>query len=231
MPEISFQEADHQIRSIAKIEAGRNRRNMGLGWWGYRLKAANKWQQNGFADEAAYRDAVGVSNNVWSRYIRIASAFEDLELARFVLMTAENAEQLGSLPVEYRYAHSWLENAVKLKAEDFKREVLKVKADVAGVEVQDMRVKWSIQLFEKQRAAIKWGIATFQMDHGVQDEGTALEWLVMEYANRQTFVHFIQDQLPLLSMALRGGDPTNALGLHIVALHKMLDHLKGDRSQ
>jgi hypothetical protein len=223
---VDFQEADSQIRSMWKIEAGSGKRNMVIGFFGARLKEADQWLANGFRDEADYRNAVGVSTNIWGRYVRIAQCFPLLDVQRFVLMSAENAEELGRLPEDYRYNHMWLENAVKLKAEDFKRLALQVRASEAGVPVKEMRVKFSIPMFENQREVIEHGLSQFQTSHGISDRGTALEWLVAEYSNRNTFARFIHDQLPLMEAALKGGDPANAVGLHIVAMYQMLDSLK-----
>jgi hypothetical protein len=229
MNEYSFEEADKQIRSIATIEGGRNKRNMTLGWLGARMKAENCWTQHGYADEAAYRDAAGVGQGVWGRYVRIAGCLDKLDLARFVLMSASNAEQLGFLPDELRYQHQWLEDAVKLDAEEFRKRVMRARADAAGVQVKDMRVKFSLPLFETQRAVIKNGIKEFMREHGILDEGTALEWLVLEYSGRKTFSKFIRDQLPLLRNSCYGdGNPKEVVFSHIVALSEMLDNLKGD---
>lgn len=225
----NFQEADQQIRSIWKLEAGRGKRNMVLGFLGARMKESDRWQANGYADEAAYRDAVGVSTGVWGRYVRIAGCFKYLNQEQFCQMTAENAEQLGALPEELRYDPDWLRDAAKLQAEEFRKLAMIEKAKIAGVEVQDMRVKWGISLFEAQRTVIKNGLADFMLEHAILDEGTALEWLVMEYSRRKTFAKFIQEQLPELRKGLSAEMPVMALGNHIQALSAMLENLKGDQ--
>lgn len=227
---VNFEEADKAIRSAAKVEAGSHNRNMMTGWFGAALKEEDSWNEHGFANEAAYRDAVGVSKNVWGRYVRIASGFLRLPVEDFSKMSAENAEALGSLPIDKRNDFTWVFNAITMKAEEFKKLVLEAKAAAAGVEPKDMRVKFSLPLFEAQRAVIKSGIKEFAREHQIKDEGTALEWLVLEYSERNTFRRFIQEQVPKLRLAFESSDPDHyhlALGMHLVALNKMLENLKG----
>jgi hypothetical protein len=230
MTTFDFAEADRQIRAIAKIEGGRNVRNMTMGWFSARMKLADAWQANGYADEAAYRDAVGVSNGVWSRYCRIAGCLPKMDLAEFTAMSAENAEQLGRLPEEMKYAEGWTADAWTMDAEQFRKCVMKALAEVQGIPVGDMRVKFSIPLFEAQRTVIKNGIAEFQKEHGLKDEGTALEWMVMEVSGRQTFAKFLQQQIPVLRQAWlhnNGAGSRKALEDHALAMVEMLDKMKG----
>jgi hypothetical protein len=222
---VNFEEADKAIRSAATVEAGRNTRNMTIGWWSARLKEADEWTKHGYANEAAYRDAAGVSTGVWGRYTRIAGCFPNLLLSEFVKMSAENAELLGGMSSVHKASFMWRAKANEMKAEDFKREVLKENANIAGLQPKDMRVKFSLPLFEAQRSVIKAGIKDFAREHQIKDEGTSLEWLVLEYSQRKTFRKFIVDHLPLLRAAHHGDK--ESLGTYIQAMSDMLGNLKG----
>lgn len=228
MIEVTFEDAVLAIRSIWKIESGRGKRSMRLGWFGARLKEKDEFQKHGFADEAAFRDSIGISVKTWGRYVRIAGFFPNLDVERFSLMSAENAEQLGSLPDEYRYKPQWLEDAGKLKAEEFRKKVLEAKSEVYGVPVKEMRVRWNVSLFEQQRTVIKEALAEFMKDNSISDEGTALEWMVIEASSRQTFTRFLRQQIPLLRKHMEGGDPQAALTVHLAEMRKLLDNLKGE---
>lgn len=227
---VNFEEADRAIRSAAKVEAGSGNRNMEIGWYGAALKEENRWSEHGFPNEAAYRDASGVSRSSWGRYVRIASGFLHLPVEDFVKMSAENAEALGSLPFDKRNDFTWVFNAITMKAEEFKKKVLEAKASAAGIEPKDMRVKYSLPCFEVQRTIITAAVDEFAKQHEIKDRGTALEWLVLEYSERNTFRKFIQEQVPKLRLAFESSDPDHyhlALGMHLVALNKMLENLKG----
>jgi hypothetical protein len=226
--EFNFQEADKQIRAAWHVETGRNRRSMVIGWLGYQCKRLGEYEKNGYRDEADYRDKVGVSRSVWGRVVRIASFFEDLDLASFVLMTAANAELLASLPREQRYSADWLERAVRLKEEDFRREIIREKACAAGIPVPEMRVTYKLKMFEAQRTIIINALNEFRREHQIADEGTALEWLVLEYSARKTFVGFITQQLAVLNRERWNGDPQEVLAVHITALAELLANLKGE---
>jgi hypothetical protein len=222
---VNFKEADKAIQSIAKVEGDRPRRNMQLGWYGAQMKAANEWTKYGFQGETEYRAKAGISVSIWGRYVRIASDFLHLPVEDFVKMSAENAEALGSLPLEKRNDFTWVFEAITLPAEPFKKKVLEAKATAAGVEPKDMRVKYSQPCFEAQRTVIKNGIKDFAREHQIKDDGTALEWLVMEYSQRKTFRKFLVDHLPLLRAAHHGDK--ESLGTYIQAMSEMLENLKG----
>ncbi len=222
---VDFKEADKAIRSAAKLEADSGNRNMRIGYWGAALKEENKWPEHGFSNEAAYRDATGVSRAAWGRYVRIASGFLHLPVEDYVKMSAENAEALGSLPFDKRNNFTWVFEAITLPAEAFKKKVLAEKASAAGVEPKDMRVKFSIPCFEAQRIVIKDGISLFGKQHEIKDPGTALEWLVMEYSGRKTFRKFIVDHLPLLRAAHHGDK--ESLGIYIQEMSDLLENLRG----
>lgn len=227
----SFREADFAIRGAWAVETGRNRRSMLIGWYGYRMKLEDKFPEHGYKDEADYRDRVGVSRAVWGRMIRVASFFEFLAVDQFTAMTAENAEILSTLPTSYRYDLEWLGKAKTLKAEDFKREVLRAKADYEGVPVADMRVIYKLKVFEAQRTVITAAVTDFRRENNLIDEGTALEWMAMEVSGRRTFAQFLKKQIPVLREALRGGDARAALGEHVVALAELLDNYKTEKSK
>lgn len=232
MIEVSFAEADSQIRSAWKVESGRNRRSMVIGWHAYRLKKKDQWQSNGYADEAAYRDAVGISSVTWGRMTRIAGTLAKLDVQEFTSMTAENAEHLGSLPNECKYSLEWRTWAQRELAEVFRKRVLTYKAAAAGLDVPDMRVKLGFRLFESQRTVIKTALSEFQKENAISDEGTALEWLCMEYHGRKTFARFIREEIPKLKAALVVGGhfcTQREVEDHILALVDMLNNLKHDQ--
>lgn len=222
---VDFEEADKAIRSAAKVEAASGNRNMRIGYWGAALKEENKWPEHGFPNEAAYRDATGVSRSAWGRYVRIAGGFLHLPIEDFVKMSAENAEALGSLSFDKRNNFTWVFNAITMKAEEFKKRVLEARAVAAGVEPKDMRVKYSQPCFEAQRTVIQAGVEEFARQHEIKDRGTALEWIVLEYSGRKTFRKFIVDHLPLLRAAHHGDK--ESLGTYIQAMSDMLGNLKG----
>lgn len=225
MNEFNFAEADKAIRSTAKLEIGRPKRNMVLGWYGARLKEVDRWHEYGYSNEASYRDSTGISTATWGRYVRIAGQLPHLTLEDFVAISAENAEALGSLNEKDKLNFTWVFNARTMKSEDFKREVLKNKATAAGVEPKDMRVKFGMPLFEAQRKVIQDGIEEFSREHQIKDKGTALEWLVLEYSARNTFRKFLVANLPLLRAAHHGDK--ESLGVYIQAMSGMLENLKG----
>jgi hypothetical protein len=218
--------ADRQIRATWAVEKGSNRRNMVIGWHAAHLKAENGWQKLGYADEAAYRDAVGVSHSVWGRYTRIAGAFPRLALEQFAAMTAENAETLATLPEASRYDPEWLRQAREMKAEDFRRQAIAVAAEAMGVPAREMRVSYRVRVFDGQRTVIENAVKEFMRENGIRDEGTALEWMAMEQSGRKTFARFLGEQLPVLRKALRDGDPKTALEAHVVAMAAMLEALR-----
>ena len=223
-----FHEADKQIRNAWHIETGRNRRSMIIGHLGWQLKRTGSFGP--YPDEASYRDAVGVSRAVWGRMVRLASLFDKLDINRFILMTAANAELLAQLPEKKRYEPLWLENAVKLKEEDFRRLIIAEKANAAGIPVPEMRVTYKVKVFEGQRTVITEAVEEFRRESEITDPGTALEWMAMEYTSRKTFVQFIRQQLPLLRAALKDGDSKTALAEHVLALAELVENLKGDRT-
>lgn len=225
--EINFKEADNAIRGAAKIEAGRNSRNMLLGWWAARLKEANVWTEHGYADEAAYRDAAGVTVGVWGRYTRIAAELPKLSLVEFSRLSAENAEQLGMLPEDLKYDFLWVERATNMKAEDFKRKILEVKAFNSGIAPADMRVKFSLPMFEAQRTVIREGIAEFSREHAIKDPSTALEWLVLEYSGRKTFASFLEGRIAAFRAIQKKEDAYEQLVDFLLAANEMLKHIKG----
>lgn len=230
-----FREADAAIRSIARVESGSNSRNMTLGWYGAHVKAADEWNKYGYADEAAYRDSIpGISVGTWGRYLRIAGFFLNLPLPEFSKLSAENADLLSKLPEVDREDPEWLRKAQTLKAEDFRRDVISRRAHLAGVQVPEMRVTYKQKCFEAQRKVITEGVEEFRRDNGIIDDGTALEWIVMEASQRRTFSKFIGQQLPILRAALRPssalrGNAEEALELHIIALADMLQNLKTEK--
>jgi hypothetical protein len=227
MDTFSFEEADRQIRSAAKIEAGRNSRNMLIGWYAARMKEQDAWTKHGYTDEAAYRDAAGVTVGVWGRYTRIAGELPKLSLVEFSRLSAENAEQLGMLPEELKYDFLWVERATNMKAEDFKRKVLEVKAFNAGVAPADMRVKFSLPMFDAQRTVIRAGIAEFSKEHAIKDPGTALEWLVLEYSGRKTFAAFLKDRVAAFRALKNREDAYDQLVDFLLAANEMLKNVKG----
>jgi hypothetical protein len=225
--EYSFEAADKFIRNAWLIEKGRGPRSMGIGFYGHQMKRANDWEAHGFRDEAGYRDRIGITTSLWGRMVRLASFFDELDYNRYILMTAANAELLASLPRENRYSAEWLEKAVRLKEEDFRREIIREKACAAGVPVPEMRVTYKVKCFEAQRTIITNALNEFRREHQIADEGTALEWLVLEYSARKTFVGFIQQQLAVLRQPTEFWD-SGTIEQHITALAELLANLKGE---
>ena len=230
MSEYSFEAADKFIRNAWLIEKGRGKRSMGIGWFSCQMSKAGDFEAHGFKDEADYRDRVGVSVAVWGRMKRIASFFDELDYNQFVAMTAANAELLATLPRENRYDRVWLERAVSMKEEDFRREIIREKACAAGVPVPEMRVTYKLKMFEAQRTIITNALNEFRREYQISDEGTALEWMVLEYSARKTFIGFLQKQLPLLRAHLEDCDPyeTEPLASHVKELAELLANLKGE---
>jgi hypothetical protein len=91
-----------------------------------------------------------------------------------------------------------------------------------------MRVTYKLKMFEAQRTIIMNALNEFRREHQIADEGTALEWLVLEYSARKTFVGFVQEQIPKLRQVATSDDPDSIVEAHITALAELLANLKGE---
>ena len=182
-------------RCIRRTWINVRKQSMEIGWEAAFLERHNAWQFLGFKHQHAYRIAVGIGRSNWYRLMAIAQKFPELSKEQFLAMSIENAERLGLEPKEVRYDPELLLKAATRQARDFKDELTTLGAHREGRPLHEHWVTMEWRLREEQRAAIERGLGEWQQEHGIDDEGYALELLIAEYRERPTLVGFINESI------------------------------------
>jgi hypothetical protein len=190
------QESDHCIRQ-AWVKM--SKRSMEIGWEGAFLRSTNAWQILGYDTEKSYRAAVGIGRSTWYKMVDLAERFQHLTKEQFISMSIENAEQLAAAPLETRKDVAMVKAASAMTVHDFESVLVLETATRENKPVGEVYVlmKWRVK--EAQREVIQRGLKDWQEEHGIDDEGYALELMVAEFRDRPTLIGFLTQSIPMLT--------------------------------
>lgn len=184
---------------------------MEVGWDAAFIERNNGWEVLGFKHQHDCRITLGLGRSNWYRVIAVAQKFVELDEEKFFAMSMENAERLGMEPVEVRYDPENVLAAATMTASKFNDKLTIAGAHREGKPVNEhwVEIKWRIR--EEQRAMIEQGLEEWQREHGIEDQGYALELLIAEYRDRPTLVGFILESIPRLTDAINCTDEIGKL--------------------
>lgn len=186
-------------RAIRQAWGKLSKRSMEIGYEGAFLKRNDAWHLLGAIDEKAYRAAVGVGRSTWYKMVGLAERFPHLTKAEFMAMSIENAEQLAAAPMETRKDAELLDAATQMTARDFEGELVRHTAKRENKPVGEVYVNMKWRIKQAQREVIERGLADWQHEHGIDDEGYALELMIAEFRERPTLVGFMSESITRLT--------------------------------
>jgi uncharacterized protein YeaC (DUF1315 family) len=206
---LEAQQIDVRLREAG---AKHNRRSMEIGWYGRLLKVKNLWPFLGYTTEVddsgneiqvpytekSYRIAIRIGRSTWYKMVALAESFKDLTAEQFMEMQIENAEALSECNEEVRYNPEMVKKAATLSEKDFAHELLVDQAHREKRPVEEMPDTLKIFLTHGQKKAVMQGLREWQEEHGMQNEGEAIEMLLAEYRGRISLVKYLSESITML---------------------------------
>ncbi len=186
-----------------------NKISMGIGWDGYFIKKNEGWRALGYENEKHYRRMKGIARSTWYKMVGIAERLSHLTMDEFLAMTIENAEQLSVQPGTVKRDPELLRKAQTRTAQEFADDLVMHQAERENKPVGEVYVTMKWRIKQAQREVIERGLEDWQHEHGIDDEGYALELMIAEYRERPTLVGFMTESIPRLSrqvMAVHTGE-------------------------
>jgi hypothetical protein len=186
-----------------------NKTTMAIGWDGYFIKRHEGWRALGYENEKHYRRVKGIGRSTWYKMVGIAERLAHLTMDDFLLMTIENAEQLSVQPSVVKRDPELIRKAQTKTAQEFADELVLDQAARENKPVGEVYVTMKWRIKQAQREVIERGLEDWQHEHGIDDEGYALELMIAEYRERPTLVGFMAESIPRLSrqvLAVHVGD-------------------------
>ena len=187
--------------------------SMLIGWEAAFIQRNEGWTLLGFEDQHSYRQALQISRSTWYKHIALAEKFVELDKESFVAMSIENAQRLSVEPPDVRYDPANVEKAATKLAREFRDELTNEGAHREGKPVVEKWVEMHWRMKEARRDWIeksleKWceenGInETYCREHGIDENGYALEMLLAEATSKPTLVGFMIESIPKLTAAVR----------------------------
>lgn len=206
---LEAQQIDARLREAG---AKHNRRSMEIGWYGRILKVKNLWPYLGYTTETddagnevqilytekSYRIAIRIGRSTWYRMVALAESFKDLPAEQFFGMQIENAEALAECAEEIRYNPEMVQKAATQSEKDFAHSLLLDQAHRTKRPLEEMPDTLKIFLTHGQKKAIQNGLREWQEEHGIQNEGEAIEMLLAEYRGRISLVKYLSESITML---------------------------------
>src|SRR5580658_6769259 len=186
--------AQASYKCILQCVAKEGKVSMERGWECASIERDNAWEHIGFRHQHDCRVKLGVSYSNWYRTMAVAQNFFKLTKAEFLTMKLSNAELLGQQEEEIRYLQENIDKAGEESIEIFKTRFTPLPTDH-----KDKPTKFEVPMTADKRDAIEAGIKAFMNEHNLDTESYALELIVAETRERQTFVGFISDSIPRLT--------------------------------
>jgi hypothetical protein len=212
-----LRESDRRIstawRSLSKA-------SMCIGWDGYFIKRHNGWRALGYEDEKHYRIAKGISRTNWYRLTGMAERLANLAMEEFLSMTLDNAELLSKQPPSAKCDRKLLAKAQTLTEAQFAIELEAAAAQRENREPEAQWVTMAWRVLPAQRKVILEGLAEWEHEHGLDNEGYALELMIAEYRQRPTLVGFLSESIDWLGREVvraKSLDDLLALRAHVAA--------------
>lgn len=186
-------------RRIANNWNNWNKMSMAIGWDGYFIKRHDGWIALGYEDEKHFRRVHHIGRSTWYKMVGIAERLSHLAMEDFLAMTIENAEQLSVQPGAAKRDPALILKAQTHTAEQFADALLEATAIRENKPLGEVYVTMKWRIKQAQREVIERGLEDWQHEHGIDDEGYALELMIAEYRERPTLVGFMTESIPRLS--------------------------------
>ncbi len=213
-----------------------SKQSMEIGWEGAFLRTTNAWQILGYASEKSYRASTGIGRSTWYKMVGLAERFQHLTKEQFIAMSIENAEQLAVAPMETRQDVAIVEKAATMTARDFEGELVLETAKQENKPLGEVYVTMKWRVKEAQREVIERGLKDWQEEHGIDDEGYAIELMIAEFHDRPTLVGFLTESIQRLTQAVTHAESfeelknlQELLAVHIRDMGEILTICCGDK--
>jgi hypothetical protein len=189
-------------QGIDEAWTGVNRLSMQMGWDGNFIKRHEGWARLGYEDEKDFRAKKHIARSTWYKMVGLAERFPDLTRAQFCSMLIENAVKLAEAPREVRHDLKLVAAAAASSEREFEGELVLEQSAREQKPVGEVYVTMKWRIKQAQREVIQRGLEDWQREHGIDDEGYALELLIAEYRERPTLVGFMTESISRLSREL-----------------------------
>lgn len=155
---------------------------MMIAFWGSRLRACDGFQDLGFSDENECREALGIPQSSWYRFLRVGEALYSLSFDDLIQIPTGNAVLLAGVIPEMMQSYDWVSDAKRLRPQEF-AELIVMRNQSAGSNKEPMTyVRFKVPFTAKD--AIEEMVDAFADREGLRTRGHALEMLVADTYDR-----------------------------------------------